>query len=101
MKVLDVDLLHDGLTRNLNRMTRLEKEMTAILKSVEELIALEDALKGEGGQAIRDFYQSCHVPFLQYFLVFKLEFYSVLQQAQHALSTLEPMDTGHMVERIS
>ena len=98
MKVLDVDLLQDGLTRNINRMNRLEKEMTAIQKAVEELTAMEEALKGEGGQAIRDFYTSCHLPFLQYFLTFKEEFSTVLQQAQQALVSLEPMDAGHIVE---
>ena len=98
MKVLDVDELHAGLIRNINRMNWLEKEITAIQKAVEELTAMEDALKGEGGQAIRDFYTSCHLPFLQYFLTFKEEFSTVLQQAQQALSLLEPMDEGHIVE---
>jgi predicted ribonuclease toxin of YeeF-YezG toxin-antitoxin module len=98
MKVLDVDLLQDGLTRNINRMNQLEKEITAIQKAVEELTAMEDALKGEGGQAIRDFYTSCHLPFLQYFLTFKEEFNAVLQQAQQALTSLEPVDDGHIVE---
>ncbi|WP_413366196.1 ribonuclease YeeF family protein [Lysinibacillus sp. 3P01SB] len=98
MKVLDVDHLQDGLTRNINRMNRLEKEMTAIQKAVEELTNMEEALKGEGGQAIRDFYTSCHLPFLQYFLSFKEEFNTILQQAQQALSSLEPMDDGHIVE---
>ncbi|WP_413365174.1 T7SS effector LXG polymorphic toxin [Lysinibacillus sp. 3P01SB] len=98
MKVLDVDLLHDGLIRNINRMNRLEKEITAIQKAVSELTAMEEALKGEGGQAIRDFYTSCHLPFLQYFLSFKEEFNTVLQQAQQALVSLEPVDAGHIVE---
>ncbi|WP_156117043.1 T7SS effector LXG polymorphic toxin [Lysinibacillus odysseyi] len=98
MKVLDVDLLHDGLIRNINRMNRLEKEITAIQKAVEKLTAMEEALKGEGGQAIRDFYTSCHLPFLQYFLSFKEEFNTVLQQAQQALVSLEPVDAGHIVE---
>ncbi len=98
MKVLDVDHLQDGLTHNINRMNRLEKEITAIQKAVEELTAMEDALKGQGGQAIRDFYTSCHLPFLQYFLTFKEEFNTVLQQTQQALSSLEPVDDGHIVE---
>ncbi|MGN7118854.1 ribonuclease YeeF family protein [Lysinibacillus odysseyi] len=95
---MDVDHLQDGLTRNINRMNRLEKEITAIQKAVEELTNMEEALKGEGGQAIRDFYTSCHLPFLQYFLSFKEEFNTILQQAQQALSSLEPMDDGHIVE---
>ena len=98
MKVLDVDLLHDGLTRNINKMNQLEKEMTAIQQAVEKITAMEDALKGEGGQAIRNFYTSCHLPFLQYFLMFKEEFNTVLQQAQQALVSLEPVDAGHIVE---
>ena len=98
MKILDVDQLQAGLTRNIDRMNRLEQEISAIQKAVEGLIAMEDALKGEGGQAIRDFYTSCHLPFLQYFLTFKEEFNTVLQQAQQALASLEPVDAGHIVE---
>ena len=98
MKILDVDLLHDGLTRNINKMNQLEKEIIAIQKAVSELTAMEDALKGEGGQAIRDFYTSCHLPFLQYFLTFKEEIQTVLQKAQQALVSLEPVDAGHIVE---
>ena len=98
MKVLDVDELQAGLTRNIDRMNRLEREISAIQKAVEGLIAMEEALKGEGGQAIRDFYTSCHLPFLQYFLTFKEEFNTVLQQAQQALATLEPVEAGHIVE---
>ena len=95
---MDVDQLQAGLTRNIDRMNRLEREISAIQKAVEGLIAMEDALKGEGGQAIRDFYTSCHLPFLQYFLTFKEEFNIVLQQAQQALATLEPVEAGHIVE---
>ena len=95
---MDVDQLQAGLTRNIDRMNRLEKEISAVQKAVEGLIAMEDALKGEGGQAIRDFYTSCHLPFLQYFLTFKEEFHTVLQQAQQALATLEPVEAGHIVE---
>ena len=98
MKILDVDQLQAGLTRNIDRMNRLEQEISAIQKVVEGLTAMEDALKGEGGQAIRDFYTSCHLPFLQYFLAFKEEFNMVLQQAQQALASLEPVDAGHIVE---
>ena len=98
MKILDVDQLQAGLTRNIDRMNRLEQEVSAIQKAVKDMTAMEDALKGEGGQAIRDFYKSCHLPFLQYFLAFKEEFNTVLQQAQQALATLEPMEAGHIVE---
>ena len=76
----------------------MEQEISGIQKAVEGLIAMDDALKGEGGQAIRDFYTSCHLPFLQYFLTFKEEFNTVLQQAQQALATLEPVEAGHIVE---
>ena len=51
MKVLDVHPLQDGLRQNIAMLDRLGNEMESIHKSVEGLVALEDSLKGDGGNA--------------------------------------------------
>ncbi|WP_342514987.1 LXG domain-containing protein [Sporosarcina sp. FSL K6-1522] len=94
MKVLDVDPFHDGLQRNLAMLSRLEREMKAIENTVEGLVALQDSLKGQGGDAIRAFYGECHLPFLHFFMTFKDKFDSTLIRMNSALDALEPNASG-------
>ncbi|MFJ5769803.1 T7SS effector LXG polymorphic toxin [Psychrobacillus sp. NPDC093180] len=99
MKVLDVDLFQDGLHRNITMLDRLGKEIETIQKSVDGLVAMEEALKGEGGNAIRAFYAECHIPFLQFFQVFQNRFTAVLKQIEAALNALEPDPAGYILEQ--
>lgn len=94
MKVLDVHPFQDGLRQNIAMLDRLGNEMESIHMSVEGLVALEDSLKGEGGNAIRAFYADCHLPFLQFFKLFQNRFTYVLKQMEAALDALEPDPTG-------
>ncbi|MER2113450.1 MAG: LXG domain-containing protein, partial [Solibacillus isronensis] len=94
MKVLDVNAFQQGLERNVNRLTRLESEMKQIESAVQGLTQLEESLKGQGGEALRAYYESCHLPFLTFFNTFKNSFTSVLQEMKTALSSLEPDSSG-------
>ena len=98
MKILDVDLFQDGLERNITMLTRLSTEIEAIHHAVEGLVQMEDQLKGAGGNAIRSFYQECHLPFLHYFQLFSEQFKQVLQQMEAALHSLEPDSSGYILE---
>ncbi|MFJ7972441.1 ribonuclease YeeF family protein [Psychrobacillus sp. NPDC096389] len=99
MKVLDVDLFQDGIHRNITMLDRLGKEMETIQKSVDGLVAMEEVLKGEGGNTIRAFYAECHIPFLQFFQLFQNRFTSVLKQIEAALNALEPDPAGYILEQ--
>ncbi|MFJ8064661.1 ribonuclease YeeF family protein [Psychrobacillus sp. NPDC096426] len=94
MKILDVSPFHDGLQRNITMLTRIEGEMKAIETAILGLASMEDSLKGKGGNAIRAFYNDCHLPFLQFFLTFKTAFDSTLTQMGAALDALEPDRNG-------
>ncbi|MER2090553.1 MAG: LXG domain-containing protein [Sporosarcina sp.] len=98
MKIVDVGPFQEGLQRNQAMLGRLEGEMKAIESSIQGLVALEDSLKGQGGDAIRMFYSECHLPFVQYFLVFKNTYDSVLAQIGSSLHSLEPSSTGFIRE---
>lgn len=98
MKVLDVTLFREGMQRNVETLMRLEEEMQMIRAATEELLALQESLKGEGGDAIRAFYRDCHLPLLQYFGMFKSQFQTILQQMDSALNALEPATGGHIRE---
>ncbi|MFB5085597.1 T7SS effector LXG polymorphic toxin [Psychrobacillus sp. PGGUH221] len=99
MKVLDVDLFQEGLQRNISMLDRLRSEIEVIHRAVKGLVQLEDQLKGEGGDAIRSFYEECHLPFLQYFQFFSEHFKQVLHQMEAALYSLEPDSAGYIVEQ--
>ena len=94
MKVLNVHPFQEGLQRNITMLGRLETEMGSIETSIAGLVALEDSLKGQGGNAIRAFYNDCHLPFLQFFSTFKTSFDSILTQMKSALDALEPDENG-------
>lgn len=94
MKILDVNPFHEGLQRNINMLTRIEGEMKTIQTAIEGLISMEDSLKGTGGNAIRAFYNDCHLPFLQFFTTFQTAFDSTLTQMKAALDALEPDRNG-------
>ncbi|WP_225231286.1 T7SS effector LXG polymorphic toxin [Solibacillus faecavium] len=94
MKVLNVNEFQQGLERTVNQLTRLESEMKQIESAVQGLTQLEESLKGQGGEALRAYYESCHLPFLTFFNTFKNSFTSVLQEMKTALSSLEPDSSG-------
>ncbi|MEK4402927.1 LXG domain-containing protein [Sporosarcina sp. FSL K6-6792] len=98
MKVLDVHPLKDGLHRNITMLDRLGNEMETIDRAVQGLVAMEDSLKGEGGNAILAFYAACHLPFLQFFKLFQSRFTHVLKQMDAALDGLEPDSSGFIRE---
>ncbi|MER2262081.1 MAG: T7SS effector LXG polymorphic toxin [Psychrobacillus sp.] len=99
MKTLDVNLLQDGLQRNMAMLERLETEVSNISDSIKGLVAMEEVLKGAGGSAIRNFYSEVHLPFLHYFLVFTEGFKEQLQHIETALTSLEPDTAGHILEQ--
>ncbi len=98
MKVLDVDLLQDGLQRNIIMLERLNTEIKTIQRGVEGLVQMEEQLKGEGGGTIRSFYEECHLPFLQFFQLFSYDTQQVLYQIGKALNSLEPDLSGYILE---
>lgn len=96
MKILDVLPFHDGLSRNINMLTRLDGEINAIQTAVQGLVAMEESLKGEGGNAIRSFYNDCHLPFLHFFLTFNNLYNTTLTTMNSALDALEPDANGYI-----
>lgn len=97
-KVLDVRLLEEGLGRNREMLTRLKGELEPLLAQTEKLISMGEAFKGEGGSAIRGFYEACHIPFLKYAIMFCDEATSVMARISSALSALEPSPDGYIDE---
>ncbi|WP_248510132.1 T7SS effector LXG polymorphic toxin [Sporosarcina sp. NCCP-2222] len=98
MKILAVHPFQEGLRNMLSALNRLETEMKAIETTIETFVALDEAFKGEGGQAIRSFYDEVHLPFIQLFHMMQSDFVNVLERMTAALTTLEPHPSGWIQE---
>ncbi|RHL12051.1 T7SS effector LXG polymorphic toxin, partial [Bacillus licheniformis] len=59
MKTLDVQALHKAIDQTLEQLKQQTDEIADVKKSVKGLTSLNDALKGKGGDAIRNFYKEC------------------------------------------
>ncbi|KKB72640.1 T7SS effector LXG polymorphic toxin, partial [Bacillus sp. TH008] len=53
MKTLDVHALHHAIDQTLEQLKKQSEEIANLKKSVDGITALDDALKGKGGDAIR------------------------------------------------
>jgi len=94
MKTLDVQALHKAIDQTLEQLKHQSDEIVTVKKSVEAITSLNDALKGKGGDAIRNFYKECHTPFLQFYETFIEEYQSALKKIKQALNSLEPNHNG-------
>ncbi|MCS0789041.1 LXG domain-containing protein [Cytobacillus firmus] len=94
MKVLEVDSLLAGIHETSNQLSILKEQVNQVQLSIQELVSLEDAFKGQGGQAIRAFYQECHQPLLQFLESWIDEYQSYLKSFIGSLRDLEPSPSG-------
>ncbi|WP_019240861.1 MULTISPECIES: LXG domain-containing protein [Bacillus] len=98
MKVLEVNILQSGIDKVKNDLNIQEKQLQQIEQSIQGIIDLQDSFKGEGGQAIRGFYESYHLPFLKELLSFYGEYIETLSQMKLNLDLLEPNNKGFIRE---
>ncbi|ART75198.1 hypothetical protein B4U37_03680 [Sutcliffiella horikoshii] len=98
MKILEVESLHMELQSMLEKLELQKEAVEKIHNDVMGIVGLEDALKGQGGQAIRAFYQDCHIPFLTYYLSVLDEFKNTLNGMKSALQSVEPSSSGYINE---
>ncbi|WP_404469666.1 ribonuclease YeeF family protein [Sutcliffiella horikoshii] len=98
MKILEVESLHMDLQSMLEKLELQKEAVEKIHNDVMEIVGLEDSLKGQGGQAIRAFYQDCHVPFLTYYQSMLDDFKNTLNGMKSALQSVEPSSSGYINE---
>ncbi|MGX1265714.1 putative ribonuclease toxin of YeeF-YezG toxin-antitoxin module [Rossellomorea marisflavi] len=98
MKILDVDGFQKGIKEIEETLSSQKKQAEQIEKAIQGVTDLDEAFKGKGGNAIRDFYRSKHLPLLKQFQTFLSDYQSVIKQMKHALQNLEPAPDGFMNE---
>ncbi|WP_083675390.1 T7SS effector LXG polymorphic toxin [Paenibacillus sp. FSL R5-0490] len=94
MKVLEADSLLAGIDETSNQLSILKDQVNQVQVSIQELVSLEDAFKGQGGHAILAYYQECHQPFLQFLEFWIGEYQSYLKSFIGSLRDLEPSHSG-------
>ncbi|MEW3992947.1 T7SS effector LXG polymorphic toxin [Bacillus altitudinis] len=94
MKTLDVIEFKNGIDQTLNKLKQQSHNVKSLEKQINQIISLDGALKGEAGQAIKDFYTECHIPFLQFFQIVIEEYSGALKKTKQALHTFESNSNG-------
>ena len=98
MKTLEVVSFLSGIELTLKHLEAQESEIKNIDSAVLEFINLEESLKGNGGLAIRSFYQDCHVPFLKFYQSILDEYKSALESMKNGLHAFESSSTAAIRE---
>ncbi|MBV6682567.1 LXG domain-containing protein [Bacillus sp. JRC01] len=98
MKILDVDGFQKGIKEIEETLSSQKKKAEQIEKSIQGVTDLDEAFKGKGGNAIRDFYRSKHLPLLDQYQTFLSDYQAVIKQMNEALHNLEPAPDGFMNE---
>ncbi|WP_353856351.1 T7SS effector LXG polymorphic toxin [Bacillus sp. Bos-x628] len=94
MKTLDVQALHIAIDQTLEQLTQQSQSIKSLEIQINQIISLDGALKGEAGEAIRAFYEECHIPFLQFFQVVIEEYTGALKKTKQALHAFESNPNG-------
>jgi filamentous hemagglutinin len=94
MKQLDVDKIHEAIDLTIQALHEKEKQIRDVEVALNNFVNLEDAFRGQGGQAIRNFYATCHIPFIQFFRLFMHDYEHTLQQIKQSLDIVEPASGG-------
>ncbi|WP_332651308.1 LXG domain-containing protein, partial [Lysinibacillus sp. 54212] len=94
MKVLDVDAFEIGMDETYKKITTLSSQMKQVERSMDQLIGLSDAFKGEGPQAILTFYEQYHKPLLKTYHTFTGDYQLTIENMRKALLDLEPARDG-------
>ncbi|API94189.1 hypothetical protein BKP57_07050 [Virgibacillus sp. 6R] len=94
MKALYVSDLHSYIDKTISQLEQIHTQVKNIQKSIEGIIALEDAFKGKTANSIRTFYQEVHMPFLLFLEGFITNYSDTLQEMKKSVQDMEPNKDG-------
>lgn len=98
MKQLDAEPLHSGIEYTISHMTELRSQVSRIQRAVRDFVALDGALKGEGGKAIRSFYDEGHQPILIQLHQSFTDYENIITKIQDAILSFEFFQDGFISE---
>jgi predicted ribonuclease toxin of YeeF-YezG toxin-antitoxin module len=94
VKVLDVASLKEGIHATLQEIEKVQSQLSSVQRSVRDIIALDQYLKGQTGEAIRSFYKQIHEPFLIFIHQSLTDYAEKLQNIEQAIKSYEPDENG-------
>ncbi|WLV24513.1 LXG domain-containing protein [Aciduricibacillus chroicocephali] len=94
MKVLDVQPIDMGISKGKTELAQLQTRLEAINKAVTSIVQLQEVLKGEMGQSIRNFYSAGHLPIIRFLHKTSLDYEHKLKYLRDAVSAFEPDVNG-------
>lgn len=98
MKVLDVNSFQDGISATIKSIDKHNDEIKKLAESLHSFLSLGDSFKGNGPDAIRAFYQECHIPFLLFYERTLVEYRRTLKTMSDAIRSVEPEKKGFIRE---
>lgn len=91
-KVLKVSEVSQGIDQIIKKKKHEQKQIKHIKNALHNVVELDDALKGEGGEAIRQNFSMVHMPVLQAFDQFLEEYIQQLKNIQNQVTSYESDD---------
>ncbi|MGN1402383.1 MAG: T7SS effector LXG polymorphic toxin [Bacillus sp. (in: firmicutes)] len=98
MKVLDVGELQDSIKQITATLTTKKESIHKLENAVSRMTELDDSFRGQGGEAIRAFYQQHHMPLLALLSRTVEQYASILKGTAQSIRSLEPSDAGFIRE---
>src|SRR5690625_4169309 len=98
MKTLEISSLQSGIDATITDIEALKEQNSTIQRAVNDFSSLDEALKGEGGNAIKAFCKDCHLPFLIMFHQSMTDYKNVLEELKNAVSGFEGNSEGLVKE---
>ncbi|MCR6096181.1 LXG domain-containing protein [Salipaludibacillus agaradhaerens] len=100
MKLLDIQALNEDINVTKKEVQQFQEKITTLQQAVQDIVVLDDALTGQGGEAIKSFYNDCHKSFLTYLTHFTTQFTTSLDQMKDAVASFEPNNAGYINENV-
>lgn len=88
--------MHEGINHTVNQIDTVQDQIETIRKSMGDLTALHDDLIGEGGEALRAFFEECHQPFLIFMHQSLVDYANTLNDIQNAVESFESNESGYV-----
>ena len=92
MKVLKVSEIYSGIDQLIQKKNNERKQFLAIKNAITNILNLDDALKGKGGEAIRNHFSVLHMPVLDLFDSFIDNYVQELKDIKQMVGNYESQD---------
>lgn len=99
MKVIEVNSLQEGTNYTVNQIGTVQDQIETVRKAMNDFTALNDELRGQGGEALRAFYEECHQPFLIFLQQSLADYLSKLESIQSEVDSFEARENGYVDQR--